>query len=366
MQHSLYGSIEEMIQPDTLSGLGHKTFTTTDLVPFHGVGGRSGSNFLAVHTTNGTLEKGPRYVIKRLSREWDWIMNTTDDLYGRTTTLWQYGILDRLPQEIEHAVVACAKDGMGRAILMRDVTEILLPESEQPISEEHNELFLDAMAALHAAFWDDPILHHPTLNLCTPEQAFSWASQEMVRQVRAVCPNEMLEWIIEGWDILPTYVGTDVAKLLCSLARDPSPLCTALARFPQTLIHHDMRLTNLGVMSGASPRLLLLDWMRAAVTVPAVDLAWYLTMTPPQPAIPKEKMIDIYKQRLAQRLGDRFDESWWQPQLELSLLAVFVQIAGFKAWFLRNPHNEQHRIRNQAVLDWCTECARTWAKRLSQ
>jgi hypothetical protein len=187
MEHTLYNSIEEMIRPETLGELENKTFTSTHLTPFQGLGfSRSGSTFLAVHTTNGTNGNGPRYVIKRVSREWDWIMNATDDWYGRTNTLWQHGILDRLPKEIEHAVVACSMDGTGRAILMRDVRETLLPAGDQPISAEENELILDAMAALHAAFWEDSALDNPALNLCTPEQTFSWASQEMVRQVRAV------------------------------------------------------------------------------------------------------------------------------------------------------------------------------------
>ncbi len=361
MKHTLYTSIEEMIRPETLGELEHTTFTATRLAPFqrHGL---SGSTFLAVHTTNGIYGNGPRYVVKRVSREWDWIMNATGDQYGRTTTLWQHGILDRLPPEIDHAVVACATDGTGRAILMRDMTETLLPDGDQPISEEAHKLILDAMAALHAAFWEDPDVHHPALNLCTPEQTFSVASPEMARQVFAVCPNEVLEMVIEGWNLLPTYVGADVAELLHSLVQDPSPLCNALARFPQTLVHSDMHVPNLGMVHGASSRLLLLDWMRASVTVPAVDLAWYLISIPYELFMLKETFIEIYKQRLRQRIGNRFDESAWQPQLELGFLAGFLVAASFKAWFLKYSDNEQDRIREQALLAWCLEHAMTWAK----
>ncbi|MCP4287062.1 MAG: hypothetical protein GY792_21870 [Gammaproteobacteria bacterium] len=305
----------------------------------------------------------PHYVIKRVSREWDWIMHATGDRYGRTTTLWQHGILDRLPEEIEHTVLACAVDGAGRAILMRDVTETLLPDGEQPISEKDHELILDAMAALHAAFWEDPILQHPALNVCTPEQIFSWTSPERARQVLAVCPHEVLEWVIGGWDLLPEYVEADVAELLRSLARDPSPLCTALARFPRTLVHSDMRAANLGVIHDESPRLILLDWMLAAATVPTLDLARYLLEY--QFPSSKEATIDFYKQRLAQRLGDRFDESWWQPLLELGLLASFLQIACFKAWFGTHHEDEECRIQQLAVFPWCSEYARAWAKWLS-
>jgi len=369
MKHTLYKSIEDMIRPETLSGLGNKTFTATRLAAFQGLGQSfSGSKFLAVHTTNGDHTNngdGSRYVVKRVSREWDWIMHATGDRYGRTATLWQHGLLDRLPEEIEHAVVAGAVDGMGRAILMRDVTETLLLDDE-PISEEDNETILDAMAALHVAFWEDPILlHHPSLNLCTPEQAFRFSSPEMARQVFAVCPNEVLEMVIEGWRLLPTYVEADVAELLRSLARDPSPLCNALARFPRTLVHNDMRVGNLGVTHGESPRLLLLDLMRAAATVGTIDLAWYLAANHRELLIPKEAVIGMYKQRLAQRLGNRFDESGWQPQLELSLLAGFLQIVCFRAWFATYAENEQLRIWHQAQFPWWSEQAQAGAKWLA-
>ena len=39
----------------------------------------------------------------------------------------------------------------------------------------------------------------------------------------------------------------------------------------------------------------------------------------------KEETISDYKQRLAQRLGPRFSEDWWEPQLALSLLGGFLQ-----------------------------------------
>ncbi len=364
MKYTLYDSIEEMIRPETLSGLDNKAFTATRLAPFQGLGySASGSTFLAVHTTSGTDGNGPRYVIKRVSREWDWIMHATGDRYGRTTSLWQHGILDRLPKEIEHTVVTCATDGAGRAILMRDVRETLLTGDEQSISEKDHELILDAMAALHAAFWEDPALDNPALNLCTPEQIFSWTSQERARQVLTVCPHEVLEWPIEGWNLLPEYVEADVADLLRSLARDPGPLCHVLARFPRTLVHSDMRGANLGVVHGEPPRLILLDWMLASATIPTFDLARYLLEC--QFPSDKEAAIDFYKQRLAQHLGDRFDESWWQPLLELGLLAGFLMMAGFKAWLGTYDNDEECRIRHRAVFPWCSEYAEAWTKWLA-
>jgi hypothetical protein len=362
MKYALYNSIEEMIRPDTLSELEQKTFTATHLAPFQGHGA-SGSTFLTLHTANGhqaTNRNSPRYVIKRVSREWDWIMHVTGDRYGRTATLWQHGILDRLPTEIEHVVVACSVDGTGRAILMRDVTETLLP-SHTAISEKDHELILDAMAALHATFWEDPLLDHPELNLVTPEQIFHATSPEKVREMCRICPHPFLELVLEGWDLLPKYIEADIVELLHSLAHDPSPLCSALSRFPRTLVHHDMHPGNIGIIHGEQPHLVLLDWMHVVATVPTLDLARHLIDCPSG----QDAAIDFYKLRLAQRLGDRFEESWWQAQLELSLLADFLVFACIKAWFATQTEDEERRIFNQASLAWYSEHARTWARWLS-
>jgi hypothetical protein len=35
--------------------------------------------------------------------------------------------------------------------------------------------------------------------------------------------------------------------------------------------------------------------------------------------------VACYRDNLARRLGSSFDDQWWEPQLELSLLAGFLQ-----------------------------------------
>jgi len=105
--------------------------------------------------------------------------------------------------------------------------------------------------------------------------------------------------------------------------------------------------------------------MRMASGSPAVDLGWYLIAIPYELFLQKETWIEIYKQRLVQRIGDRFDEESWQAQLELGFLAAFLIQASFKAWFIKHSQNEQHRFREQALLTWCSEHIRTWTKWLS-
>lgn len=363
MQHKLFANIAEMTQPKTLSGLVQQPLKETCLAPFETSGWSSTeAEFLGVNGCNGDQ---PRFIIKRLRRDKDWVMEATDDSHWRSITVWQQGLLDHLPEEIDHGIIACSVDEDGYAILMHNVSQDLLPE-DRPLSETDNAFVLDAMAALHAAFWEDSLLDNHKLNLCKPEDFFTHTSPEKARRIAEKNPSFVLDMIIEGRRLVPKFVDADVAELMHDLVHDPAPLCTALARYPQTLVHSDVRKANLGLERGKRPRLIMLDWARQTKTSPAVDLVYYLvTSSSAQFPISFEQCINLYKQQLAQRLGDRFDESWWQPQLELSLLGTFSTMACFNAWGAEHSDDEFHRMQDRVDLQWWAEQARLGARWLA-
>jgi hypothetical protein len=363
MQHELYPSISEMTRPDTLQGVVQQHFKKTCLAPFETKGWSSTeAEFLGVSGCNG---EQPLYVIKRLRRDKDWVMEATNDDHWRAITIWQQGLLDRLPEEIAHGVIACAVDEDGYAILMHNVSQDLLPEGS-PLLETDHAFVLEAMAALHAAFWEDSLLDKQEFSLCKPEDFFTHTSPVKARHMAQTNSSFVLEMIIEGRRLVPKYVDADIAELMHRLVHDPMPLCAALARFPQTLVHSDVRMANLGLERGRRPRLIMLDWARQTRTVPAVDLAYYLvTSSSSQVPISFEHSIDLYKQQLAQRLGDRFDESWWQPQLELSLLGTFATMACFKAWGAEHAGEEADRMSDRADLQWWADRTQIGARLLA-
>jgi hypothetical protein len=139
MEHEIYPSIDAMLAPESLSALESRAVTDVRCLPFESVDSLSGSRFLIVETNHGPKS---RYVAKWLSAEWDWIMRPTSDQYGRAVVAWQIGLLDRRPPEIDHAAVACADDGSGWAILMRDVGPDLIPPGDGPIGVRENTCFL--------------------------------------------------------------------------------------------------------------------------------------------------------------------------------------------------------------------------------
>jgi hypothetical protein len=236
MGRFIYQSVEEMTRPETLAGLVKRPIAKVRVEPCQPVGWSSTeSQFMAVKIDDGDY---PPYVVKRMTRERDWVMQMTADQNWRAVTIWQHGLLDHLPEEIDHATIACAADGEGYAFLMRNVTHALLDDNVA-LSEADSEFNLDAMAALHAKFWNDAAVDSPPMNLCSPEALFTHTAPGKIQRQIMDSPVPVYGMILEGWRSLPAFVGADVADLLLELSRNPRPLCKAFLRYPQTLVHGD-------------------------------------------------------------------------------------------------------------------------------
>ena len=360
MCHTPFASLDELLAPETLSRLVGCSIASARRRPFVGGHSASGSSFLAIETNGG---QGPRFVVKLSSPECDWIMRATADERGREVLVWTTGLLDQLPPDIVHPVVAGARDGAGWAILMHDVSEELLPDpmGETPVSEADHMRFLDALAALHATFWERPEIVDPAVGFCDPWRRYTVLSPATGER-EADHPNEAIGWIREGWELFWTLADPDVAVMVRCQLDDPTPLCDALARFPRTVVHGDPRPANVGIVPGSPPRVVLIDWHLVGPGTPGVDLAWYLSCFEGKTPVSNETMIGWYREALARRLGSRFDERWWQPQLELSLLGQLVRFGWAHAWDSVLHPSATVRDRTRANLIWWCERAREGAR----
>jgi hypothetical protein len=249
-------------------------------------------------------------------------------------TLWQHGLLDRLQPGIDHAILGCARDGDGWAILMLDVSEHIL--TGEPFSTAEVESLLDTLATLHATFWQAPELANPALGLGDTSsliETFLPATAKRTPSTTSALPQMLLD----GSALLQEMVEPDVADILGQLLADPQPLCVALSRSPSTLVHGDYRAQNIGIAGQPAPQIVLLDWQLAAYGAATLDLAWLLSMPNLQLSpFSTSSASGYYRQRLAERLGARFDESWWHSLLALGMLANVMRNGCFKAWFIVN------------------------------
>jgi hypothetical protein len=280
------------------------------------------------------------YVLKHVSRDLDWIMRALGDgLDGRPPwagILWREGLLDRLPSEIDHAVVGMAYEpGPDRlSVLMRDVSATLVPNGASALPLAQHRGFLDHMAGMHAAFWE----FTDDVGLLQPGARYTGLSRATGRAERTAGGTDAVPLILEaGWDRL-AEAAPRAHAVAAALAADPTPLSEALARTPATLIHGDWKAGNLG--SHADGRTVLLDWGWPGRDGPCVDLGWYLAVNCDR--LPESKEDTIVAARAALERHGVATDDWWETQLELALLGAFVQMGWSKtgdpaelAWWTR-------------------------------
>jgi Phosphotransferase enzyme family len=348
--HRLHSSIEEMLSPQTLRSTLGRPVSDVRILEFSSVDGRSGGLLSSVEID------GSRFVLKRFAHETDVVMRLTDDLHARSVDLWVSGVLDRLPPQLVHGIVACSLDGKGRAILLEDFTGSLLPAREERLTEGDNATVLGALAALHAEFWEDEVTLGQR-SLCTLLNRYGLFTPGAMSAPDVVESAKAAPIMLEGWKLLPSLINPHVSRLLETLQRDLSPLCRALQSFPQTLLHGDWHHGNLGLLRGPEPRVIALDWGFVGVGPPALDLAEYLAIGAMRLPGSKDESIETYRRALSIQLGSRFDESWWRPQLELALLGEFLRLGWNKALTAVNDPRPAIRQRERAEIAWWAEHA---------
>jgi hypothetical protein len=273
---------------------------------------------------------GQPYVLKHLDLAQDWTMRASGCLQGAPLLAWERGLLARLPACFNQPIVGVALSGGdgsvpsgGCALLMRDVSPWLVPVTDEPISLDQHLRFLRHMAALHAAFWACgsecevvPVMHR-----------YLELSPWLAHAEAAVGSAHLVPRLVgEGWTRL-AEVAPAAAAVVTPLARDPGPLVEALAGTPQTFVHSNWKLDNLG--TDADGRTVVLDWEQPGRGAPLSDLAWYLAINCRRLPQGKQDTIAAYRRALEEH--GISTAAWWDRQLALCLLGALVQFGWEKA-----------------------------------
>ena len=273
---------------------------------------------------------GQPYVLKHLDLAQDWTMRASGCLRGAPLLAWEQGLLARLPACFNQPIVGVFREGGdgpapsgGCGVLMRDVSPWLVPVTDEAISLDQHLRFLRHMAALHAAFWACgsecevvPVMHR-----------YLELSPWLADAEAAVGSAHLVPRLVgEGWPRL-AEVAPAAAAVVIPLARDPGPLVEALAGTPQTFVHSNWKLDNLG--TDADGRTVLLDWEQPGLGAPLSDLAWYLAINCRRLPQGKQDTIAAYRRALEEH--GISTEAWWDRQLALCLLGALVQFGWEKA-----------------------------------
>jgi len=273
---------------------------------------------------------GRPYVLKHLDLAGDWTMRASGCLRGVPLELWERGVLDRLPDCLNQPIVGVLReDGTGTApsggcaVLMHDVGQWLVPVADDPITLGQHLRFLQHMAALHATFWRNG----SDLDVVPAMHRYLELSPWMAEAEQAIGSDHLVPQLVgKGWPLLAD-VAPAAAAVAGPLARDPGPLLEALAATPQTFVHSNWKLDNLGTDDDG--RTVLLDWEQPGRGAALSDLAWYLAINCRRLPQSKEESIAAYRAALE---GCGIDtEPWWERQLALCLLGALVQFGWEKA-----------------------------------
>jgi Phosphotransferase enzyme family len=283
--------------------------------------GRAGAMFERI------VADGQRYFVKRLSPATDWLMRLTGDRVHRPYVVWRAGVMDRVPDCIDHAVVAMALAGTGdQAVLtmvMRDVGEYLVPPGDTVVPAAQHARFVEHLAALSARFagWEDD------LGLTTMAQRVRFfAPATIARELDATDVPPVLAAAAAGWPALaersPTLYG--FARLV---HERPAVVTGPLSGTPHTFLHGDWKMGNLG--SHPDGRTILLDWAYPGSGPACWDLCWYLALN--RARLPESKEAACQRFRDALESAGVATGGWWQRQLDLCLIGIMAAVGWDKA-----------------------------------
>ena len=287
------------------------------------------------------LPDGRRLVVKRLNPESDLTMAVTGDNIGREYLLWKRGVLDRLPDGVDHAVVDGWVEDDATVLVMRDLGNHVLTWDDL-LSREQCRRVLAGATAMHRAFLGAaPSDLTPLADLLA-----MFAPDRMTPHLHGSNPLPALS--IRGWQVFADLVPDEVASPVLRLLADPRPLADALAARPTTLIHGDLATVNVAVEDG---RVILIDWAMPAAAPAAVDLARFVAGCSSVVDATREEIIADFRE-LA---GPAYDAA----ALHLGLLSGLVWLGWNKALDAAENPDPAVRERERADLEWWVDHART-------
>lgn len=257
---------------------------------------------------------------------------------GGEARLWLEGCTRGLPHPVECPIVDVARCASGDWwMLMRDVSAGIRPRGE--FRDEHERVFLDALAALHARFEDDPALAAmPLATMRGTTRMFAESIIALAGGAAAVAVADpwVRRFIEDVKELTPlmrgflAQVGADDVAFYLDLCRDRS-WHAALDAGPQTLTHGDLRRANIAFL--ADGRVSLIDWEFAARGPAATDIAWHSLLhfwaypvDQRAPEAREAELLAFYLDALARRRGRPVDRAAFARQWDAAWLRILAQL----------------------------------------
>jgi hypothetical protein len=274
---------------------------------------------------------GQRCVVKYVHPDHDFTMRVSGDIGCRPRKVWAAGLMDLVPEHVDHGQLGAApwgRNGWGVALLMRDLSDELIPVGDQPVSAAEHLRFLDSCAAMAAASWR----WRDAAKVFLPHH-LRWAwfgTHQLAGEERLEFPELVPKLAVAGWQRFAAKVADlEVRDAVDALRLDTRPLSQALLATPQCFLHGDWKFGNLG--TARDGRTVLIDWAYPGEGPIAHELGWYLALNRARLPVGHDKQSTIDDFRAALERHGVDTEPWWQLQLDLCLLGALVQFGWEKA-----------------------------------
>lgn len=300
---------------ELLRGASHRErFLTSD--------SKSGSGFERL------VIDGAPHVLKHVHPDQDWTMRFNGDVGCHPVQVWAAGLMDALPERIDHATVAVAgglgRNGWGGAILMRDVGGELVAPGDTPLDGAVHRGYIDDLAALSARMlgWRD------TIGLVPLAARWGWFGPEcLAAEAARGWPDLVPRVAAQGWERFAERAPRAARDVVDALRGDSGPLVAAAAATPMTFVHGDWKLGNVG--TARDGRTILIDWTYPGEAPPCCELAWYLALNSSRLPASKEDTIAAFRTALERHGVDT--AGWYERQAALCLLGGLVIFGWEKA-----------------------------------
>jgi hypothetical protein len=274
---------------------------------------------LNLHLANGS---DARLVLKRFSLVSSWTAYRTGDAVGREAALLMEPVLTGVWEVYRNPYRALAVEGAEVGLLMTDLTDVLLPEDGAPLDMIQEDAFLEALASLHARFWESDALQT------------SWLAPLAVRfhilhptagteELKRITVAPVFALVQRGWEIALRAVPARVAAWL---QRPAEEIARDFAHLPQTLLHGDTKVANFGFYS--SGEVAAFDWATMGRGPATIDLGYCLAINSAKLARSKESVILRYRGLLEARLGKQVPAGMWEEMVTAAVIAG----AGMLLW----------------------------------
>lgn len=318
----MLASSSELVPRPVAGSIDELLLGATSREPFFASDSKSGSAFERV------LIDGEPHILKHVHVDNDWTMRFNGDVGCHPAQVWAAGLMDAAPERIDHGVLGVAnglgRNGWGAAILMRDLSDEMVPAGDDPLRLDQHLSFLDDLAALSARLWG----WRDTVGLLPLAQRWGWFNEHCLDAEKARgWPDAVPRIAADGWARFAERAPDAVVRVINELRHGQDALVAAVRTTPLTFLHGDWKLGNVG--TARDGRTVLIDWTYPGEGPAAFDLAWYLCLNSARLPQSKEQAIESFRRSLEGH-GIATD-GWYDRQVAICLLGALVIFGWEKA-----------------------------------